>query len=121
MDKPNISIRKRLCQLEMLSPSDWSPVTFESLETMVRDLLVNQLLVTSDPEMISVNQSKVLSDRELEILRLIANGLSNKEFAERLFLAISTVKWYLSEIYSKMNVASRTQAVVRGRDLHLLS
>ena len=72
-----------------VGPSDWSPVTFESLETMVRDLLFNQLLVTSDPEMISVNQSKVLSDRELEILRLIANGLSNKEIAERLFLAIS--------------------------------
>jgi LuxR family transcriptional regulator, maltose regulon positive regulatory protein len=62
-----------------------------------------------------------LTERELEVLRLIAAGLSNRAIAARLVLALSTVKSYVNTIYSKLQVESRTQAVARARTLHLLS
>jgi len=62
-----------------------------------------------------------LTERELEVLRLIAAGLSNREIAARLVLALSTVKSYVNTIYSKLQVESRTQVVARARALHLLS
>jgi LuxR family maltose regulon positive regulatory protein len=61
-----------------------------------------------------------LTERELEVLRLIAAGLSNREVAAELYLAINTVKWYVKSLYSKLGVESRTQAVARARSLHLL-
>lgn len=62
-----------------------------------------------------------LSERELEVLHLLAEGMSNREIAQALFLAPETVKWYTKQIYSKLGVHSRTQAVARGRDLALLN
>ncbi len=61
-----------------------------------------------------------LSHRELEILQLIALGLSNREISERLFLALSTVKKHNGNIYSKLQVQRRTEAVARARELDLL-
>jgi LuxR family maltose regulon positive regulatory protein len=60
-----------------------------------------------------------LSARELEVLNLIAEGLSNKAIAERLSLATGTVKVHLKHIYGKLDVNSRTQAVARLRELDL--
>ena len=67
------------------------------------------------------NASQLLGDRKLEILSLVAEGLSNREIAERLVLAMSTVKWYINEIFSKLSVNNRTQAVAQARELGLLS
>lgn len=53
-----------------------------------------------------------LSDRELEILKLAAKGMSNRDIADRLFLSVRTVKAHLSNIFGKMDVASRTEAIV---------
>lgn len=61
-----------------------------------------------------------LSERELEILQLIAAGLSNQKIGDQLFLTTGTIKWHISNIYSKLNVRKRTQAVARARDLRLL-
>jgi LuxR family maltose regulon positive regulatory protein len=61
-----------------------------------------------------------LSERELKVLQLIAEGLTNPEIASRLFLALNTVKTHSSNIYGKLNVHSRTQAVARARGLGLL-
>jgi LuxR family maltose regulon positive regulatory protein len=61
-----------------------------------------------------------LTDRELEVLHLLAEGLSNKEIGRRLVIAPSTVKQHLKNIYGKLDVHSRTQAVARGRELALL-
>ncbi|MCW5880949.1 MAG: LuxR family transcriptional regulator [Anaerolineae bacterium] len=61
-----------------------------------------------------------LSERELEVLRLVAEGLSNREIGERLFLALNTVKGYNRVIFEKLQVARRTEAVARARELGLL-
>ena len=61
-----------------------------------------------------------LSPRELEVLRLVAQGLSNQEIGERLFLALSTIKGYNRKIYRKLGVQRRTEAILRGRELGLL-
>lgn len=61
-----------------------------------------------------------LSARELEVLRLIAQGLSNRQISERLFLALSTVKGHNRIIFSKLMVGRRTEAVARARELGLL-
>jgi LuxR family transcriptional regulator, maltose regulon positive regulatory protein len=70
--------------------------------------LSNQLLV--DP----------LSPRELEVLQLIADGLSNREIGEKLFLALSTVKGHSQVIFDKLQVQRRTEAVARARELGLI-
>ena len=61
-----------------------------------------------------------LSQRELEVLQLIAQGLSNREISERLFLALDTVKGHNRRIFDKLQVQSRTEAVARARELGLL-
>jgi LuxR family transcriptional regulator, maltose regulon positive regulatory protein len=61
-----------------------------------------------------------LSQRELEVLRLIAQGLSNREISERLFLAVITVKGHNRNIFRKLQVRRRTEAIARARELGLL-
>jgi LuxR family transcriptional regulator, maltose regulon positive regulatory protein len=61
-----------------------------------------------------------LSQRELEILQLIAQGLSNREIGERLFLALDTVKGHNRRIFSKLLVQRRTEAVAKARSLNIL-
>jgi LuxR family maltose regulon positive regulatory protein len=61
-----------------------------------------------------------LSQRELEVLQLIAQGLSNREIGERLFLALDTIKGHNRRIYDKLQVQSRTEAIARARELGLL-
>ena len=63
---------------------------------------------------------EALSERELEVLRLIAEGLSNGEIAARLYISLSTVKGHAANIFGKLGVKNRTQAVARGRTLGLL-
>jgi DNA-binding NarL/FixJ family response regulator len=61
-----------------------------------------------------------LSDREQEILKLLSEGLTNREIAQRLYLAEGTVKNYISNILMKSDVRDRTQAALRARELGLI-
>ncbi len=61
-----------------------------------------------------------LSEREREVLRLIADGLSNREIAEKLFITVGTAKTHANNIYRKLDVRSRTQAVARATELGVL-
>ncbi len=61
-----------------------------------------------------------LTERELEVLRLVAAGHSNRQIANDLFLTLNTAKSHIHHIYGKLGVASRTQAVSRANELHLL-
>jgi non-specific serine/threonine protein kinase len=65
-------------------------------------------------------QDARLSGRATEILRLLAEGLSDREIAERMVMTINTVKWYNRQIYSQLGVGSRAQAVAHARAIGLL-
>jgi ATP/maltotriose-dependent transcriptional regulator MalT len=89
------------------------------LRTVIQELLVelsqSAQAVPPTPPLIDP-----LTERELEILHLIADGLTNREIADQLILAASTIKWYNNQIFTKLNAASRTQAVAQARMLGLL-
>jgi LuxR family maltose regulon positive regulatory protein len=63
---------------------------------------------------------EALSEREIEVLRLIVAGQSNDEIAETLTLAVSTVKWYINVLYGKLHVKTRSQAIARAHELKLV-
>lgn len=58
---------------------------------------------------------RTLSDRQVVCLRLVNRGLSNQEIAERLSITLGTTKWHLHQIFSKLNVRSRTAAAAAAR------
>ena len=66
------------------------------------------------------NLIEPLSDREREVLRLVADGLSNQEIASKLIIGLGTVKTHINNLYRKLDVNSRTQALARARELKLL-
>jgi LuxR family maltose regulon positive regulatory protein len=61
-----------------------------------------------------------LSERELQVLRLVATGLSNRDIAEALYISVNTVKTHLQRIYGKLGVSSRTAATTKAQKLNLL-
>src|SRR5713226_7375853 len=65
--------------------------------------------------------SEPLTEREVDILRLLSEGLTNHEIAGELGLALDTVKWYNKRIYGKLGVSNRTQAVSHGKTFGLLN
>jgi LuxR family maltose regulon positive regulatory protein len=72
------------------------------------------------PRQPQVEMIEPLSEREIEVLQLIAEGLSNREIAQKLFLSVNTVKVHTYNIYGKLSVHSRTQAVAQARALGIL-
>jgi len=64
---------------------------------------------------------ELLTPREQEVLKFILDGRSNREIADALVIEVTTVKWYVHQIYRKLNVRSRVQAIVRARELNLIS
>ncbi len=72
---------------------------------------------TSPARPTSPDLAEMLNERELEVLRLIAQGHSNREIADRLVVALSTVKWHINNLYGKLGVSTRTQALVRANEL----
>jgi len=61
-----------------------------------------------------------ISKREYQILELIAQGLSNEEIAAKMFLSVHTIKTHISNLFTKLDVKRRTQAVVRARELGIV-
>jgi LuxR family maltose regulon positive regulatory protein len=95
----------------------------------IRPEYVNRLLAafTLEPEtVVSADRPMqnalidALSSRELDVLRLIAQGLTNQEIGERLFLALDTVKGHNRRIFDKLEVQRRTEAIARARELGLI-
>jgi DNA-binding CsgD family transcriptional regulator len=61
-----------------------------------------------------------ISKREYEVLELIAQGLSNQEIADKLFVSVSTVKTHTANIFAKLDARRRTQAIQRAKELHII-
>ena len=72
----------------------------------------------------SLNEAEInrlrISSRELEVLQLMAQGLSNQQIAERLFVSLNTIKTHMSNLFLKMEVERRTQAVEKAKRLGLI-
>jgi LuxR family maltose regulon positive regulatory protein len=90
-------------------------IAVEYAHKVLAALVEERMRTTAEPP-----GAKPLSQRELEVLRLIVIGLSNGEIAEELVIAISTVKTHVNNIYRKLHVSDRKQAIARTRDLKLL-
>lgn len=80
-----------------------------------------QRAVTTTPQADRSELAEPLSERELEVLQLIAEGLTNREIADRLYVSLNTVKAHTRNIYGKLGVHSRMQAVAQARDVGVLS
>ena len=94
------------------------------LDTVVDTILTNYPLATKDEQLIAPHFSDVnqflpepLTQRELEVLELIADGHSNRQIAEQLVIRVSTVKKHITHIFGKLDVSNRTQATNRLREL----
>ena len=83
-------------------------------------LMVGAAVLPRHRRVNGVRDSKLLTEREREILRLLAEGASNQEIAERLTLVVGTVKAHNHSIFGKLGVSNRTQAIARARELNLL-
>lgn len=82
-------------------------------------------VLTPEGQVFEVNRKQIqsigISKRELEVLTLVAQGLSNQEIAEELFISISTVKTHTSNIYSKLGAKNRAGAIVEARNHGLVA
>jgi predicted ATPase/DNA-binding CsgD family transcriptional regulator len=97
----------------------WERGSAQHTETVIQALI--QEADQTEPQS-AANQSLLepLSGRELEVLHLIADGLSNRDIAERLVLSVGTVKVHTRNIYGKLNVGNRAQAIAQARKSNLL-
>ncbi len=86
-------------------------------EAVARVQAISAEVLPSSPQQALIDP---LSDRELEILRLIATGLKNKEISAELVISLNTVFYHTKNIYSKLGVHSRSQAIAKATDLNLL-
>jgi LuxR family maltose regulon positive regulatory protein len=79
-----------------------------------------KLVIEKREKVLKNNSVSVLSDREIETLKLIVHGLSNQEIADKLFISLNTVKTHLKNLFLKLDVDSRTKAVDKAKDLGII-
>jgi DNA-binding CsgD family transcriptional regulator len=89
------------------------------MKPKVQTVFVEKEVYINNNETFIVNEKEVtnlgLSKRELEVLQLMANGLSNQEIASALFVSLNTIKTHTSKLFEKMDVKRRTQAIEQGK------
>jgi two-component system, NarL family, response regulator LiaR len=89
----------------------------------VKTIVVEKEVYLPHPETFSVNEGALkklnLTNREYEVLKLLAQGRSNTEIAESLFLSLSTIKTHVSNLFVKMDVKSRAQAIEKAKRLKI--
>ncbi|HTD99457.1 MAG TPA: response regulator transcription factor [Mucilaginibacter sp.] len=90
----------------------------------IHTVIVEKEVFTTNNQDFIVNENELrklnLSKRELEVLQLMAGGLSNQEIADKLFVSLNTVKTHSAQIFEKMEVKRRTQAVEMAKRLSII-
>ena len=129
----NQATKERAAKERALWQKERDDASLEEAQARARDLDLRSAVTTLQTILASPLQEKFaapvanddlvesLTDREREVLQLMAQGCTNPEIADELVIAVGTVKWYASQIYGKLDVSNRTEAVVRGRELGLIS
>lgn len=103
-------------------------LTKPKIETRIETIIVEKevYIINTPNEMadFALNEKELeklgLSKRELEVLQLMAEGLSNQEIAERLFVSLNTIKTHSSKLFEKMDVKRRTQAIEKAKRLSII-
>ena len=109
LDVSDVVVRRRLAALLKADPEI---VLVGSAEEA--DLVLGERVVATAAPATVPREGAALTARELEVLRLVARGLGNKEIAAELGLSTHTVKYHLASVLAKLGVGSRTEAVSRG-------
>ncbi|MAU01959.1 MAG: hypothetical protein CL608_32895 [Anaerolineaceae bacterium] len=102
------------------------------MQALLRQLPINsyrqRLLAAFDPDLMATTEPGIvpvlpepLTERELEVLRLLVSGLKNKEMAESLVVSVNTIRFHLKNLYSKLHVDGRTEAIAKAHTLGLLN
>jgi DNA-binding NarL/FixJ family response regulator len=99
-------------------------ISIDEVELMINETETTQQKVTKPTllkkELANQSLAESLTVREMEVLELVASGLSNREICDTLFLALSTVKGYNQTIFGKLQVKRRTEAIVKAKVLGLV-
>ncbi len=94
------------------------------MKPKVQTVIIEKEIIVTQPEVFIVNEAELknldLTSREYEILQLLAQGHSNAGIAGKLYLSVSTIKTHVSNLYFKMNVKSRTQAIEKAKRLKII-
>lgn len=99
-------------------------VATQLVKPKVETVVVEKEIIVTQPEEFTVNETELkklnLNNREYEVLQLLAKGHSNADIATNLFLTVSTIKTHVSNLYFKMDVKSRTQAITKAKQLKII-
>ncbi len=94
--------------------------SYPSLAAVVESSIVNPQSSIQNPQSKIENPIEPLTERELEVLRLVAGGLTYAEVARRLVVSLNTVRYHVKSVYGKLGVNRRVDAVERARELGLI-
>jgi DNA-binding NarL/FixJ family response regulator len=91
------------------------------IDPFIAQQILEKIIFDSKEKNTIITKNDLLSNREFEILKLVAQGMSNREIAEFLFLSKYTVECHIKHIYRKLSVSSRSKAINTARSMGLLS
>lgn len=99
-------------------------IATQLVKTKVQTVIIEKEITVNPTGAFTVNETELkklnLSSREYEVLQLVAKGYSNSDIAESLFLSLSTIKTHVSNLFTKMDVKSRTQAIEKAKRLKII-
>ncbi len=99
-------------------------LTKPKTKIITETIFIEKEVYINNTEQFTLNQAELtklgISNRELEVLQLMAEGLSNEEIAKKLYVSINTIKTHTSKIFEKLDVKRRTQAVEMAKRLNLI-
>ena len=94
----------------------------EAIKTVYEgDSLLQPVIASRLAQRIAIDEASALSERQLEVLHLVASGARNQEIADQLFLSLRTVKFHVENLYRNLGVRTRTEAVRVARDRNILT